>query len=81
MEAKIEKFENDILKNEVGQMALVVPNWRKCVLPWMQLGKKFQVMCMTKDFITDYYVNKKPRDVDFVVEIVVTKGTYELEFI
>jgi hypothetical protein len=39
MNKEILKFENDLFKNVLGQVAMVVPNWKKAILPWMQLGK------------------------------------------
>ena len=38
-------------------------------------------MQLSKDNVFNYYVDGKQREVDFVVEIAVTKVTYELEFI
>ena len=32
---------------------MVVPSWKKAILPWMQVGKKFQVIKMNKDKLED----------------------------
>lgn len=59
---------------------MVVPHWEQAITPWMQLGKQFSKMRMTKEFVADYYVRGVPTEVDFVVDVIFTAG-FVLEFI
>ncbi len=62
------------------QVSIITPNWKKSILPWMQIGKKFQRIRLSKELLNNYYFNGVKKEVDFEAECVNTPNE-ALEFI